>query len=45
MELTFGIAVPWVDVAIIHVHDEDPPVLHEVTLMSISLQQSRAAFV
>lgn len=35
--LTFCISIPWIYVAIIHVHDEHPPVIHEVTLVSISL--------
>lgn len=35
--LTFGISVPRIDVAIIHIHDEHSLVIQEVTLMSISL--------
>lgn len=35
--LTFGIAVPGVDVAIIHVHDEDSLVVEEVSLVSVPL--------
>lgn len=35
--LTFGIAVPGIDVAVIHVHDEDSLVVQEVSLVSVSL--------
>lgn len=37
LSLTFGISVPGIDVAIIHIHDEHSPVIQEVTLVSISL--------
>lgn len=35
--LTFGVAVARVDVAVVHVHDEHSLVVHEVSLVSISL--------
>lgn len=41
LSLTLGVPVPGIDVTVIHVHDEDPPVLQEVALVTISLENSR----
>lgn len=37
LSLTFGISIPGIDVAIVHIHDEHSPVIQKVTLVSISL--------
>lgn len=39
--LTFGIPIPRIDVTIIHIHDEHSLVIHEVSLVSISLLAKR----
>lgn len=43
--LTLGISIPRIDVAVIHVHDEHSPVIQEVTLVAISLEQSRTNYI